>query len=253
MEINHMSPSRYEIFDTCPQKYKYRYHLKQASTLPEPFYFVYGKIIHKIAEIYVERKGQCSILEIANDIMQKKIAIENNKFAPEIPYEYKIRMPEHLRSIKKLCEKVGFDGETEYKFSYDLDPPNNKNVDGVIDRFILKNDKCWVIDYKTTKKGSFRKTPITITADIQLRTYARVIQKTFNIKPENIKLALYYLEGGDLVGVNYSEKSLEEVEKQLLEAYLKIENVCPDTVIGIVGRHCNNCEYNNVCPFYRKV
>jgi ATP-dependent helicase/DNAse subunit B len=51
MNIEHISVSRYQVFVECKQKYKYRYHLAIKPDKPEPFYFTYGKIVHKIAEV----------------------------------------------------------------------------------------------------------------------------------------------------------------------------------------------------------
>lgn len=113
MEINRISPSRYELYTLCPQKYKFKYHLQQVSTTPEPFYFIYGKVVHKIAELYTKYKGNMLITEVASNVLNGKEEVDNGKIAPPLPLEYKNRLPGHLRSIKKLCDKIGFDGELE--------------------------------------------------------------------------------------------------------------------------------------------
>ena len=66
-----MSVSRKSVWDECKKKYYYKYHLKLDSEEPEPFYFTYGKIIHKIAEEFVERKGKTTINEITNLVLNK--------------------------------------------------------------------------------------------------------------------------------------------------------------------------------------
>jgi len=86
---------------------------------------------------------------------------------------------------------------------------------------------------------------------LQLRTYARIVQKEFNVPAENINTALYYLEGGDLISTKFSQKSLEEAEKTLLDCYDEIYNFDPDNVWGNVGNHCFRCEYCKICPFFK--
>ena len=217
---------------------------------PEPFYFSYGKIIHKIAETYVAERAARSLGEVSADVLRGKIEIEPGKVAPSIPLDYKKRMPGHMRSIQKLTDMVGTDGVLEYKFHYDLDPPNEKFVTGFIDRLIVKGDNVFIIDYKTTKKGTWRETKESILYDPQLRCYARVVQKERGIPAKNIKCALYYLEGGDLLAASYTDDSLLRIEKELLNVYNRIESHDPDHVWGKTGQHCARCDYRVMCPFY---
>lgn len=250
MNIEHISVSRKGVWDLCHQQYKYKYHLKVPNPGEEPFYFVYGKIIHKIAESWIDGKGERLISEVASDVMTGKIEIEPGKKAPPIPMEYKRRIPEHLSSIKKLTDQIGMEGKLEHKFHYDLDPPNGKFVTGFIDRLIQKDDNFIIIDYKTTKKGMWRKDTNTIRKDLQLRCYGRVVQREFGAKAENIMAALYYLEGGNLVATKFTEQSLASSEKELLDAYNQIVTADPDHVRGRVGQHCTRCDYRKMCPFY---
>jgi len=251
MKINHQSVSRKKCYDVCPCQYKFRYHLKIPRPGPEPFYFTYGTIIHKIAEVFVESQGETAIGEIAKDVLRGKIEIEEGKKCPPIPSDYQKKMQRHLRAIHHLTERIGTDGIVEYRFYYDLDPPNEKHVTGYIDRLIVRGDKAFIIDYKTTKRGKWRVNKQTVKHDLQLRMYARVVQREFNLKPENISAALFYVEGEELVGCKYSEESLQAAEKELLGAFKVIENADPDKVWGRVGWHCKNCDYATICPFYR--
>lgn len=257
MNISHISVSRKSVWDTCKKQYYYKYHIKQEVDEEEPFYFVYGKIIHKIAEEYVGGKGKRSLNEVRDDVLEGRIPIESyegkDEFAPSLPFDYKMRMPEHLASVKKITDQMGFDGELEWPFEYDLDPPNHKLVVGFIDRLIQKDDKFWILDYKTTKKGKYRKDEESIKYDLQLRCYARIVQKTFNVPAQNIKTALYYLEGGNLIGAKFSEAQLIAAEEELLEAYNQIKEYPPDQVWGTVGQHCKRCDYRKICPHVKSM
>lgn len=251
-----MSVSRKSTCDQCDQLYKYQYHLKLKSLEPEPFYFVYGKIVHKIAEEYVAQRGDRQLYEIVSDVLGGKIPIERGEsdvFAPSIPPEYKKRMPEHLESIKKITEKIGFDGHLEYPFYEDLDAPNKKHVKGFIDRLYQKGDLWYIIDYKTTKPGKYRKNNQTIVHDLQLRTYSWIVQKHFNVPAENIRAALYYLEGANIVGAKFTQAAIDRAPMELLETYNRISQLEPDRVLGNVDEHCRRCNFRKICPFFNAI
>lgn len=253
MDIEHISVSRSKSYKQCPYYYKLKYHDKIPNPGEEQFYFVYGKIVHKIAEQYVNEKGKRSLKEISDDVLKGRIEIEDGKKAPPLPLEYKNRFPSHIKAIQKLNDTIGCDGITEYKFKYDLQDPNKKLVTGFIDRIIIKNKKAWIIDYKTTKKGPFRENKKTIKFDPQLRIYSKVVSKEFGIPATNIKAALYYLEDEEILSSCYNEESLEIIEKELLEIYDSIKEHRPEDAKGITGQHCQRCEYRNMCPFFRNV
>lgn len=255
MNIEHISVSRKTTWDSCQQMYKYKYHLRLESNEPTPFHFTYGKIVHFIAEKYIEERGKRTLNEVAGEVLQKKVPYEEDKdgnpvFAETLPPDYRNRLPGHLRAIEQLTSKIGLDGFLEYEFKYDLDPPNGKYVTGFIDRLIQKEDQWFIIDYKTTKRGGWRKNSSTIVHDLQLRCYARVVQREFNVPAKNIHAALYYLEGANLVAATFSDESLLAAEKELLEAYNQIKNMPPEAAWGNVNEQCRRCDYRKICPFY---
>ena len=177
--------------------------------------------------------------------------MQQSAFPQKIPPAYKKRLSGNLRAIQNLADTIGFEGELERPFEYDLDPPNEKMLVGVIDRLILKKGQAFIIDYKTTKKGRWRKNQKTIKSDLQLRAYSRVIQKELDLPAKSIKAALYYVEGGDLIGAKFSEESLLAAEKELLTTYQKIEQKDPNQVWGTIGHNCDRCEYSSICPFLK--
>lgn len=245
MHIEHISVSRKKVFDLCQMKYRFQYHYSIKDGV-EPIYFAYGKIVHKIGELYVQNKGEKLIHEIAHEVLSE--GVEGQKVT--LPQEYRNRLPFHLKSLKKITDKVGFEGKTEYPFKHDLDPPNKRYVKGVIDRLIQNGDKFYIVDYKTTKQTPWRVGPKNILDDLQLRCYARAVQRDFGAKAENINCALYYLEGEEVVGARFSEETLKRTDEELLQAYLQIANTKPEDALGRVGEWCRRCEYKRVCSCY---
>lgn len=257
MDIEHISVSRKSVIDQCDQSYKYKYHLRLTSPEPEPFYFVYGKIIHKIAEDYVEGKGDKVLSEVALDVLEGRIPLERDAttpvYAPSLPVEYRKRMPNHLISLKKITDQIGFEGQLEYPFYEDLDPPNGKFLKGFIDRLVKKDDLWFILDYKTTKKGKWRKDTTTIKHDLQLRAYAKIVQKHFDVPAEKIRCALYYLEDAQLIAAQYDQESIDHSFVELLEAYNYIKELPPDKTVGNVGDHCYRCDFRKICPFFNMI
>lgn len=264
MKINHISISREGTWQECKKKYHYRYHLDMIPSV-EPIYFLYGKVVHKIIETYTRAKGTQDINEITKNILSGDILLEeevkndagtvikpSKKVTGPLPADYRQKLPVHLTNFMKLNKCLGFDGEIEWKFDYDLDPPNKRILTGFIDRLILKPDKCIIVDYKTTKPGPWRKNKRTIGGDLQLQCYARMAQVHFGYKAEQITAALYFLDG-EFLPTQFSQQTIDGVEKRLLSVYKEIQATDADTVQGTVGKHCYRCDYSHMCPYFRMI
>jgi hypothetical protein len=252
MKIEHISISRESTWLQCEQVYKYKYHLGMRPTEEAPHFF-YGKIVHKIIETYTLGRGLIDINDVTNAVLSGNIKLEDNSPSGrlELPYQYNAKLPKHLAAFMKLTKHIGVEGEVEWDFKYDLDAPNNKNYVGFIDRIIRLGEKIFIIDYKTTKPGMWRKTRLNVSADLQLQSYAKVVQKDFGVAAENIKAALYYLDDpSELISTGFTQETLDSVEKRLLKAYQDIENKHEDSVVGTTGEHCFRCDWNPICPFF---
>lgn len=255
MNISRISVSRQQVWDQCKLRYKYQYHLKLESKEPQPYYFIYGKIVHKIAEEYVKGGGHITIQEAHDLVFDKKVPIDKDKegkdvFARKIHKSHKTRLMKDMAAIVGITEKLGFGGEVELEIKHDLDPPNEIFVQAYIDRLLINNDIYRIVDYKTTKKGRYQKTHINIVDDLQLRSYSRLVQLKYGIQADQIKAALYYVDGARLVPVQYSQESLESAEKELLDAYKDIKAMDPDHAYGSLGDHCRRCDFRKICPVW---
>lgn len=256
MKIEHLSVSRTQLWEECQKKYFYKYHLGLKSNFPEQPWFEYGKVIHRSAELFVEHKGETPIGNFASKILTGEIPLEVGQDPKKIKLsvDYAKKLSPHLKSVEKITrEKLGFTGDIEWDFMYDLDSPNKKMLKGFIDRLIVKSDGLHlIIDYKTTKKGPYRKNKDTIKYDLQMQTYALVVRDTLKVDAKNIRLALYYLEGSDFIPVKFEDKVLDDCKNKLLRIYDKIKDTEPDDAIPSVGYHCSRCEYRDICPWSKK-
>lgn len=255
MKINHISISRESTWLECEQRYKYKYHLDMRPEEEAPHFF-YGKIVHKIIESYTLGRGLIDINDITNSVLSGDIKLEDNSPAGRLnlPFQYRTKLPKHLAAFMKLTNQIGVEGEVEWDFNFDLDPPNKRCYVGFIDRILRRGenkDKIFIIDYKTTKAGMWRKTRQNVSKDLQLQSYARVIQREWGIPAENIKAALYYLDDPcELISTGFTQETLDAVEKRLLQAYKDIENKHEDKARGSTGEHCFRCDYQEICPFF---
>lgn len=252
MNIDHLSVSRTGCFEQCQQQYKYRYHLKVIPDKPEQIHFTYGKLVHKAAEVYVENQGKTPIKNIVQKLLSGEMLFEGSQNLGRLTADYHRKLVNHTAFIEKFTEKVGFDGDIEHKIEYDLDPPHHKIFLGFIDRLIIKNNKAIILDYKTSKNNSWRKTKKDIPYDLQLNAYALYVHEHHGIEPEDIQAALVYLEDPQVVSTNFTKERLIETKEKLKKAFYVIESYDADKVIGNVGGHCTRCDYNDRCPFYRK-
>ena len=253
MDINHISVYRAGVYEECKLKYKFRYHLNTPSPIPTPDYFVYGKLVHKIIEEYTKANGKRDINEIKRACLNGEILLEEHAETPPkevLSQTYINKLPAHLRSFMKLCNKIGFDGQCEYNFNFDLDPPNGKFVNGFIDRLIHKGGKYIIIDYKTTKKGPWRQNKRDVVGDLQLQCYSMIVKEQFKVPTTDIYAMLYYLEGEECIGANFTDKTLQQCHDKLLSVYNEIEMADPDKVRGRAGNHCNRCDYRSICPLF---
>jgi RecB family exonuclease len=256
MKIEHLSVSRTQLWQECQLKYKFKYHLGLKSNFPEQPWFEYGKIIHKSAELFVEAKGETPIREFTEQILNGKIALEDGSEPKKIHLDssYALRLGGHLRAIETITKhRLNYGGFIEWDFLFDLDQPNKKILKGFIDRLIPKKDGTYlVLDYKTTRKGPFRKDENSIKDDLQLQAYSMVVSETLNVQPQNILLALYYLDDQKLVQVRHNKETLDNCKIKLKTIYDKIADTEPERAVPTVGWGCNRCEYRDICPYSKK-
>lgn len=253
MKIDHISISRESTWQECELRYKYHYDLQLPSPVPTPFYFTFGKIVHVIIDEHTKARGAKSISRVKSEILSGQIELEPGVKAPPLDNEQHKNLTRHLNNYLRLVEQIGYEGETEWGFYVELDPPNQRHLKGFIDRLLVKNGSASIIDFKTTKPSRWRKDGSNITKDLQLACYAWVVMQEFKIPAKNITAALYYLDDAKLVPVRFSERTLLTVPERLVKVYKTIQEANPDYVKGNVGQHCTRCDYRKICPFYSLV
>jgi hypothetical protein len=164
------SYSGISLFKQCPQKY---YRLKVVKDIVEPMqeHLLYGTAVHKAAEEYV-RDGT------------------------PIPKKYEFIQPQIDALIKIKGDKYC---EYEMGLTKNLEPCKFKAEDvwwrGIADLIIINGDKCFLVDYKTSKSSKYADTE-------QLELLSLAIFKHFP-QVKKIKAGLLFLVVNDFVTREY--------------------------------------------------
>jgi len=147
-------------------------------------------------------------------------------------------------TLKKFYQEIIL---LEGKFVLPLGPETSSGrslrIGGTIDRVDdLGGSRIEIIDYKT---GATIPTQKEVNKDLQLSFYALAMSNIRKIKPEDIKLSLYYLDTQEKISTTRTEKDLEKVKEEILKIRDEIENS---------DFKCNNnffcqgkCEFSMFC------
>lgn len=239
--LDYVNYSRISTYKTCPLQFKYSYVLNIPK---QPSYILaFGNSIHNtLRDFHTE-----------------------NIFNHNVSYE---RM---LELYKNNWDDSGYldarhrkqrfaSGEKLLKAYYDKEKDHDKNIieieknisfklagvksSGRIDRIDrLDGNKVEIIDYKTGKLKEQKD----VDKDLQTSIYALAVRETLGYEPE--VLTLYFVEEGQRVS---SHKTLEQIKEQVGKAEEVVEVMRSGDFTPTPGKHCEWCDYKNLCPFAQK-
>ena len=238
LKIDYLSVSQIETFKDCPLHYKLKYIYKLPTTPSASISF--GVSIHDTLKEFIDTTASLTKKDILS--LFKKNWIEegylNKKHKQEF---YKEGENYLLEFLKKGYDKKIKTLATEQKFIVPLD--KTLKIGGTIDRVDdLGGGRFEVIDYKTGANVPSQKD---VDKDLQLSFYALATSNLYKVKPENIKLSLYYFKEQKKITTQRTEKDLEKVKEEILKIRDEIEKSdfkCNNSYF------CQNkCEYLMFC------
>ena len=213
------------------------YKLKYIYKLPTPpsASISFGVSIHNTLKDYFETKKDIFEIYKNNFIAEGYI---NKKHKLEF---YKKGESYLLGFLKNAYDPKIKTVSLEQKFTIPVD--KTLKIGGVIDRLDdLGNGRLEIIDYKT---GANIPTQKEVDKDMQLSFYCLAISNLYKVKPEDIKLSLYYLDTQEKITTKRTRKALDSVKKEIFEIKKEIEES---------DFKCNNnffcqgkCEYSMFC------
>ena len=246
LHIDYLSYSQIQTFKICPLHYNLKYILK----IPTPISHAqsFGISIHEtMNKIYLEAKIGTKINE------KNALKILKNNWLTE-GYENKIHEREAFKKAKTYISDYLGNHFKPRKLPISLEKPfvvplyksnQRLKLGGKIDRIDKISGGIEIIDYKT---GENIPTQNQADKDMQLSFYAlaasKITEKPLGLEPENIRLSLFYFEGGQKISTIRTKKDLENLEKEVFELKKQIE----ESNFKCSGHpFCNNCEYSIYC------
>jgi DNA helicase-2/ATP-dependent DNA helicase PcrA len=237
LEVNYLSVSQIETFESCPLHYKLKYIYKLPT--PKTASISFGISIHETLKEIVNHKFTNSKLILEN--YEKNFLVEGyeNKKHKELFFN---KGKDYLLGFLKNGYNPKINTEAlEQKFTFKI--TKDLKVGGTIDRIDrLGDNNLEIIDYKT---GANIPTQKEVDRDLQLSVYCMAVSEMYKTKPENIKLSLYYLDTQEKISTTRTEKQLEEVKQKIIDVRNEIENSdfkCSNSYYCQKG-----CEYPMFC------
>lgn len=212
MKIEYLSVSQIETFKTCPMHYKLKYIYKLPT--PASASISFGVSIHDTLKKFVSNPS----LNI-RDIYKESFLEEgylNKKHKQEFfkkGEEYLLGFLNNSYDVKTKTISL------EEKFNIKIN--DSLKIGGTIDRVDdLENGRYEIIDYKT---GANIPTQKEVDKDMQLSFYALAVSTLYKVKPEDIKLSLYYFDTQEKITTYRTAEQLDELKEEILEIKKEIE------------------------------
>lgn len=254
------SYSALETYRTCPQKYKFQEVDK--IRVPKRIEAVFGTIIHSALKFMFERNPLYpTIDEVINyytdrfkEAADKVVWTDPDRRADE----EKLYFEEGVKILKNFFKKNQpwtFNVlEMEGRFSLELLDELSGQVhtlSGIIDRIDkdMESEVYEIIDYKTGKKMPAQKD---LETNLQLGLYhLALITRWPHLKPDQIKVSLYFLKHNDKVSATPTEKTAQALKNRVLQTVREIEKAKETGAFPpLPGPLCNYCGYRKMCPMW---
>jgi len=242
-QLTYLSYSQVDVYKSCPLKYKYQYVL-HVPTKPNHA-FAFGSTIHLTLQKFHQftMKDQIPSLDTLLHMYEK--------FFIDIGYDSQGQRLKRFESGKKALEQY----YQNYKQQFEGKPVNLEAkfkimIDGIpmvgrIDRIDKLDDGFELIDYKT----GGAKDQKTVDKDAQLTIYAMASQTLFGQIPKI--LSLYFIESGDKISTQRTEKQIEKKKQEILETVEEIKKAKFTATPGH-PMPCGYCPYNQICPMAKR-
>ncbi|MFC1757112.1 RecB family exonuclease, partial [Patescibacteria group bacterium] len=221
------SYSALESYKTCPLKFKYQYLDKLKA--PKSIEAVFGTIIHSTLKKMFERTPLYPSVDELINLFTNKWNESKTDFDQEVAdvfYEDGITI---IKNFYKKNPPWNFNVlELESFFGITIeDEVRNEShtLAGIIDRVDKdpKSDAYEIIDYKTAKRMPSQDM---LDTDRQLSIYnLGLLKKWPHVKPENLKLSLYFLKHNEKIETTRTLEDLEKTKKQILKTIHEIDDL----------------------------
>mgnify|MGYP003639150873 FL=1 len=238
MYIKGFSPSKLNVFDECPAKFRYKY----VHYLPEEYNkslsrdaLQFGSYIHKILEDGVDATSEEELFEHAKRLRET--------------YHFKSRDKDVEKCIKNFFKfNAALEETVSTEMKFKITVREDLELNGIIDRVVKSpNGRYLVIDYKTSKR---EKTKRELYNDPQLMIYTAAMAKMFEVKVTDIIVAHYYPITGNLVTVKYLPQHVNGFLKRVDAKKWIIRKKKEGEFKPRRNQYCDWCGYKELCPLF---
>ena len=208
--MNSFSPNMLKTFETCPQKYYYKY-VQKISVPQKTGLFEKGKKVHALANYYL-RGDDISKMENALNLEEKKIweTLKQNEYFQK----------SYINSEYNLSCSIG-----------------NYWIGGRLVALMKDYNTYYILDYKT---GSIPKNP---KYDYQTITYLLCTSKMYG---NNVKFIYIDLKNNQNSIIDFNIEKAQEYEKRIIDICEKITTIqFPEEIEH--SKMCEFCEYKKIC------
>ena len=259
LHIDYLSYSQIETFKTCPLHYKLKYIFKVPT--PTSASQSFGTSIHATLKDFYKAaiNDKSHFAKASRDYLEKLMFQFLEGSWIKEGFTSKTHEKKFFAKGKLYLSgflKESFDPKIipsllEEPFVIPLDPTSHKasrglRVGGKIDRVDqLPDGSIEIIDYKT---GAAMPTQKEVDKNLQLSFYAlaatTIPTKPLGIKPNKIKLSLYFLDQQEKISTTRTKAQLDAAVEEIFVIKKEIENsdfTCSGSFL------CKNCEYKLLC------
>jgi putative RecB family exonuclease len=262
------SYSALNTYRQCPQKFKFQEI--ERIRVPKGLEAVFGNIVHNCLKFMFERSPLYPTLDevigrFGNLWQQKDIKIQpasrqggpaSRQGGPEEEKAYYEEGVSILKNFYRRNQPWNFDVvdlESRFEVLISDSPADESHIlTGIIDRIDKTSDDgvYEIIDYKTSRRMPAQET---LDNDLQMSIYHLGILKRWpHIKPENVKLSLYFLKHGEKITTSRSQEDSEKTKNSIIEVVKEIkERIDKDDFPAFPSPLCGWCGYQKMCPMWK--
>lgn len=248
------SYSALNTYQQCPLKYKFQEI--DRIRVPKGLEAIFGNIIHNCLKFMFERSPLYPTLDEVighfDSLWQEK---EIAKIQADEEKAYCEEGVSILKNFYRLNQPWNFDVlDLESRFEVlipDLATQEPHILTGVIDRIDKTSDENFeIIDYKTSRRLPSQEN---LDQDLQMSIYHLGILKRWpHIKPENVKLSLYFLKHGEKITTSRSPENLEKTKNLVIGIINEIKTrIDKNDFPAFPSPLCHWCGYQKTCPMWK--
>lgn len=249
------SYSALSTYKSCPLKFKYQEIDK--IKVPKGKEAVFGAAVHEALRFMFKRNPLYPTIHEVSSFFtniwnERALKIEIDEEEKNIYLEDGLALLKNFYNKNQPWNFNTVDLESRFDFALeDKETGQTHTIAGIIDRIDKNNENEYeIIDYKTASRMPSKES---IDRDLQMSIYhLGILNRWPQVKPENIKLSLYFLKHNEKISTARTEKETAYAKKNVLELIKEIEEKqMSGNFPPVPSALCSWCGYKKICPMWK--